>query len=114
MSSHMIEEVEKTCDRIAIISKGKLVAVDKVSDLMERKIKKYVVSFGDEKQAIDFLQEDFISSPISSLDISVQIQGNIQAFIQCLANYDVISLDIVTQSLEEVFLDYYKDGGIRL
>ncbi|WP_332648945.1 ABC transporter ATP-binding protein [Lysinibacillus sp. 54212] len=111
MSSHMIEEVEKTCDRVAIISKGKLVAVDKVSDLKERKIKKYVVTFGDEKQASRFIQEDFISSPISSLDISVQIQGNIQAFIKCLANYDVKALDVVTQSLEEVFLDYYKDGG---
>lgn len=113
MSSHMIEEVEKTCDRVAIISKGKLVAVDKVSDLMKRKIKKYVVSFADEKQVNEFLQENFIASRLSNLDISVQIKGNIQNFIKCLANYDVIALDVVTQSLEEVFLDYYKDGGIH-
>lgn len=40
MSSHMIEEIEKTCDRVAIINAGKIVAIEAIADLKKNKSKK--------------------------------------------------------------------------
>lgn len=38
MSSHMIEEIEKTCDRVAILNAGKIVATETIADLKKAKI----------------------------------------------------------------------------
>ena len=44
LSSHMFEEVERTCDRIGIIRAGKLVTVDSVETLRERHMHTYTVT----------------------------------------------------------------------
>ena len=44
LSSHMFEEVERTCDRIGIIRAGKLVTVDSVETLKERHMHTYTVT----------------------------------------------------------------------
>ena len=44
LSSHMFEEVERTCDRIGIIRAGKLVTVDSVEILRERHMHTYTVT----------------------------------------------------------------------
>ena len=51
MSSHIFEEVERTCDRIGIIRKGKMVAVDSASALRERHICTYTVTLESESRS---------------------------------------------------------------
>lgn len=51
LSSHMFEEVERTCDRIGIIRSGKMVAVDSVEKLRERHVRPYTVTLDSEELA---------------------------------------------------------------
>ena len=51
MSSHMFEEVEKTCDRIGIIKDGRMVADDGTEALKARYTKSYTVTLGDKAAA---------------------------------------------------------------
>ena len=48
MSSHMFEEVERTCDRIGIIRTGRMVAVDAAAALRERHTRSYTVTLENE------------------------------------------------------------------
>ena len=64
MSSHMFEEVERTCHRVGIIRDGKLAAVDSVDALKAAQVKKYIVTLADARAAADFLKE---SLPVSAL-----------------------------------------------
>ena len=57
MSSHMFEEVERTCKRAVIIKAGKLVAVEDVERLRDGKGKKIEVRFADEAQAESFAEK---------------------------------------------------------
>jgi ABC-2 type transport system ATP-binding protein len=57
MSSHMFEEVERTCSRVAIIRKGKLVALDNVETLKAAQAKKYVITLENEDAAARFANE---------------------------------------------------------
>ena len=54
MSSHMFEEVERTCDRIGIIRSGKLVALDSASALCAKHRKRYTVTLATSQEAADF------------------------------------------------------------
>ena len=57
LSSHMFEEVERTCDRIGIIREGKMVTVDSVDTLRERHMHKYTVTLETPELAAAFAKE---------------------------------------------------------
>lgn len=109
MSSHMFEEVEKTCDRVGIIKEGCLIAVEDIQNLRKNKIKSYIVSFDNEKMAEDFLKEKFEIQSVNKNQITVNIKGDIMPFIVALGKYKITGLDVSSQSLEELFMDFY--GG---
>ncbi len=85
MSSHMFEEVDRTCDRIGIIRKGRMVAVDSAAALHERHTRSYTVTLESETSAKAFAG-DF---------------GGI-----CNGKKVTVT---TKQTLEEIFLNYY--GG---
>lgn len=85
LSSHMFEEVERTCDRIGIIRGGKMVAVDSVEALRERHLRSYTVTLDSEVQAIAFARDFHGSREGCRVTVTTR------------------------QSLEEIFMDYY--GG---
>lgn len=85
LSSHMFEEVERTCDRIGIIRSGKLVTVDSVETLRSRHMRSYTVCLDTPEEAEAFAK-DF---------------GGI-----CTDNSVTV---VAKQGLEAIFMDYY--GG---
>lgn len=109
MSSHMFEEVEKTCDRVGIIKDGRMVSIDDVSTLQKSKQNIYVVTFKDSQDALKFSKENFNLRSIKDKTVEVVIKNEINELISCLDNYDLDSLDVAHQSLEEIFMQFY--GG---
>ncbi len=85
LSSHMFEEVERTCDRIGIIRSGKLVAVDLVETLRERHMHTYTVRL-DSTNLAEAFAKDFNGV--------------------CDGQHVTVS---AKQSLETIFMNYY--GG---
>ena len=57
MSSHMFEEVEKTCQRIGIIRNGKLMAVDSVDELRKCHVHSYTVTLDNMEMAKQFAND---------------------------------------------------------
>ncbi len=57
LSSHMFEEVERTCDRIGMIRGGRLVAVDTVEALRQRHLRSYRVTLPSEAEAAAFARD---------------------------------------------------------
>lgn len=88
MSSHMFEEVDRTCDRIGIIRAGKLMVLDSSEALREKHVRTYKVTLADERQAADFA-EDFKGIVDKTQPRNVQLSTR--------------------QTLEQIFMDYY--GG---
>ncbi|MGL4847626.1 MAG: ABC transporter ATP-binding protein [Clostridium sp.] len=109
MSSHIFDEIEKCCDRTAIIKDGKVVAVESVRELSQSKSKYYIVTFKNENATKGFKTEKFKIERLSSDTLSVLVEGDINLFINTLSKYEVKSLDVKTQSLEELFMHFY--GG---
>ncbi|MDR1939762.1 MAG: ABC transporter ATP-binding protein [Clostridiales bacterium] len=108
MSSHMFEEVERTCRRVAIIKNGRLATVDSIDKLKAAQVKKYVITLENEKAALAFAKE-FAEEDVSETRVTVSIAGNIRELISQMNKYPVAGISMPGQSLEEIFMQYY--GG---
>ncbi|MYL61798.1 ATP-binding cassette domain-containing protein [Bacillus hwajinpoensis] len=107
MSSHSFSEIERTCDRAAIIKDGKIVVVENIHDLQQKQRRLFDVTFASEEEAklVKETKLDVISVTENRAEIAVQ--GDYNQFIQALGDYQIRNIDIHEQNLEEVFLNYY-------
>ena len=110
MSSHMFEEVERTCHRVAIIKGGKLVAADSVDALKATQVKKYVITLESEASADAFAREGIRVSGVSQNHVTVIVQNDIKELISVMTRYPVNNISAPNQSLEEIFMQYYGGG----
>lgn len=105
MSSHMFEEVERTCDDVLIIKEGRLISKADVKTLKTSKRKGYIVQTTE----IDKLKSlGFETGAVTAAGCEVYIKGEeTDEFIKKLSGIRVDGLDIKSQSLEDIFLNYY-------
>lgn len=105
MSSHMFEEVERTCDDVLIIKDGRLVAQSDVKVLKSTKRKGFIVQTPD----TDKLKAlGFKLGKITDTGCEVYVKGEeLDTFIKKLGTLTVTGLEIKAQSLEDIFLNYY-------
>ena len=108
LSSHIFEEVERTCDRAAIIREGRLAAVEDIDKLRQNKRKIVELQFPSADTARDFASR-MPSARQNGESVTVKVKGNMDALVKLASEYPVADLDIKTQSLEEIFMHFY--GG---
>lgn len=85
LSSHIFEEVERTCDRIGIIRNGKIVTIDSIEALRKRHMRSYTVYLDSPQLAEDFARDFGGTCQNNSVTVSAK------------------------QDIETIFMDYY--GG---
>lgn len=109
MSSHMLEEIEKTCDRTAIIKDGRIVDVLDMDKLKEMKKKIYTVTLKTEQDVERIKQEDLNIQGVDENKVSFLVEGEISKTLKILSNYSIIDMQIQNQSLEDLFLHFYGE-----
>ncbi len=112
MSSHMFEEVEKTCDRVVIIREGRVVLEDGIRSVGQNQRKTFLLRLARPKEAsrLTELGCEVISLPPDQFKIVIQ-QEQLGSLFHLLARLDVISFESKSQSLEEFFLHLYGREG---
>ena len=106
LSSHILSEVDKICDRVAIIRDGKLVTLEDVETLKNKsgkiiklKIKEDPSKFkGSKDMKIVNGWIEFVTS------------DDINYWIKEIAKFTIADLKISDFSLEDIFIRYYKEG----
>lgn len=111
MSSHSFPEIERTCDRVAIIKDGRIVAVENIQDLQAKQRKIFDVLVRGEDDVQKLLASDLEIVEQNGLYLRIAVKGSDQAFIQALANCHVENLTMHTQDIEELFMHYYDQKG---
>src|SRR5699024_5316431 len=111
ISSHSRSEVERTCDRVAIIRKGYIDTIKDIHQLhaMQRKAFHVTVSHADDVQ--EHIQAKVQTEKIDDLIIRIELKGNYTDFFHILSQYEIKNISIDNQNLEHIFLDYYAHSG---
>lgn len=108
LSSHILSEVQKLCSRVAIIKEGRIIKLEKISELTENNYKKFKI------ETVSAIGKDYFSiDGISNLEIDGNIvnflfKGNINLIIKKISDIEVSNVWIEEPSLEEIFMHYYQ------
>ena len=110
LSSHVLSEVQRLCDRVAILREGKLISVQSMKELRENGYKKISLT------AKSAIPEDFFSVPgtanlewdKSKTSVSFMFSGPVMMIMNQLHRLELEDILIEEPSLEEVFLHYYE------
>lgn len=110
MSSHIFEEVERTCDRTVIIKDGHIMAIEDMEKLKNSKKKFFLIRFSNQESAGKYAREHSIKpKDVKEETVTIGVSGEMDDFVKDLSNYSVKDLEIRTQTLEEMFMHFY--GG---
>ncbi len=110
MSSHIFEEVEKTCDRTAIIRAGKIVGIEDMDSLAGKRKKVYVITFADEAAAERLAADPGVEARARHGNrVELIVRGNPKEALLKIAAADPLDLDVRTQNLEDLFMHYYGE-----
>ena len=114
LSSHVMPEVERLCDRVAIIREGRLVAVEDVGDLKARQVRTVDIHFAVPPSAQPFGDLPGVQDVSVVGDVArITVAGPIDPVIKAAARFEVVDLVSHEPSLEDVFLAYYGRGEDR-
>ena len=111
-SSHILSEVQEIAERVAIIRKGVVAEVAETSMLINRSMRRAKVRFREpvDANALANLSGVTVISQDDGLNVTLQVEGEMNGLIKALASYPVSDFETERPSLEEIFLAYYEDS----
>lgn len=107
-SSHILSEVQRLCDRVAIIKEGEIVTVEKISSLKENNYKKVKIEVSNELDSEFFNITGVSDLKMKDNTISFLFKGDINTVMRKIAAIDIINLWVEEPDLEEIFMHYYE------
>lgn len=112
MSSHIFEEIEMSCDRVALIKGGKIVAVTSMDDIRHNRNKTFKVEFKDEESFRKFVSRAYAISNVKTEQRQVTVEihdSQIGQLMYDLKDCSVLFFKEVKHSLEGYFHDVFKE-----
>jgi len=109
-SSHIINEVESLADRVAIINQGVVIEEAEPEKLVNMEVRQMRVRFKNEVDTHRLNQVPGVSliSNGNGAVAMLRVEGDLDNLIKALGEFPVSDISLQRQSLEEVFLAYYK------
>jgi ABC-2 type transport system ATP-binding protein len=113
LSSHVMPEIERTCDRVGIIREGRLVAVEDIGDLRAKGIRTLEVHFAAPVAPDGFEDLPGVREVVANGDeVRITIAGPMDALVKTLARHEVVDIQSHEPGLEEIFLTFYGSDGV--
>ncbi len=112
LSSHILPEVERVCDRVGIIRQGQLVAVETIETMKSRALRRMEIHFAKPIPKEGFATLTGIRDlEVQGTVLKCSVIGTLDALIKAAAKYEVVNMVSHEPSLEEIFLTYYGGGN---
>jgi ABC-2 type transport system ATP-binding protein len=109
LSSHELDEVERVCDRVGIIRDGRLIAVERVDELLGKTQRRVAVEFAEPVAENELGRVPGVSDVVSEDGrVSFRVAGEVDPVLKAIAHHRVVDLEFAHPTLEEVFLTYYQ------
>ncbi len=111
ISSHIMPEIERVCDRVGIIRQGELVTVENINALRESALHQLEFHFSTSvpPEAFDNLT-GVRDVAVNDSVLTCTVMGKPDALIKAVAKFEVVKLVSHEPHLEDVFLSYYGEG----
>jgi ABC-2 type transport system ATP-binding protein len=109
LSSHNLQEVERACERVAIIREGRLVEIATVSELLGEHWRSVNLVLAEPAPDGVFVLPNVQIVAVTGREVHVMVQGDVNPLLDRIASLDVHDIAITTPDVEDLFLRYYHE-----
>jgi ABC-2 type transport system ATP-binding protein len=110
-SSHLLHEVEQIADRVAVIRDGRLVVVEEIAHLREKRERRMELTLREPVppgRFADLPGVRLLASHDDGRRLELAVHGDLQPLLRCLASLPVADLVYPPADLESVFMHYFE------
>ena len=110
MSSHMFDEVEKTCDKVALIKNGRIIDIKSTKEIKHNEDKVYKIEFKNKEDYQKFISDKFelIKNDKNQNQVTISINDkDINKLTKVLKQYDIKFINEIKFTLEKYFEKFY-------
>jgi len=110
ISSHILSEVQKTCDRVGIIKSGQLVSEQSVTEITHKAEQLFHITFAS-TPPVDQLNKVLGLHIITHKgnELTIKIHGDLAPLFSVLSEHTVLKLYTRHPDLEDIFMDFYRE-----
>ncbi|NLV49242.1 MAG: ABC transporter ATP-binding protein [Clostridiales bacterium] len=108
-SSHILSEVQRICDRVAIIRDGRIIKTQRIYDLQKDAYKKVSFTVASGVPVCPVL-EGIVGFEIHGKTAGFLFKGNCNFLLTEISRQDIADIDISDPPLEDVFMHYYTSS----
>jgi ABC-2 type transport system ATP-binding protein len=112
LSSHELDEVERVCDRVGIVREGRLIAVERIHDLLAKARRTATLELSEPGGLLEELRGLPGVTDLHAADgrVSFKLAGDLDPVLRAIAKRHIVDMELTHATLEEVFLSYYSGG----
>jgi len=107
-SSHILSEVQRLCDRVAIIKEGRIIKEQSINGLREEAYKKVSMTLREGTTPDLGGIEGLSDLKISGQAVDFIFRGDLNMLIGRVSKHQLMNLEISEPDLEEIFMHYYQ------
>ena len=108
-SSHVLSEVEILCERVGMIRSGRMITVRVLAELQAARPRLVRVRFASPEAAAAFELEGALRRELDGSQLVLEFAGEPGTLVHALAAERIVDLVIEKASLEDIFLQLYRD-----
>jgi ABC-2 type transport system ATP-binding protein len=112
-SSHVLSEVDRTCERVAFLRDGRLAALMPVEEVRRAGVRRMVVHFAADPPLAELRIPGVETESVEGGRVVLRVRGGLDPLLATLARHPVGHLTFPEPGLEEAFTAFYRgaDGG---
>jgi ABC-2 type transport system ATP-binding protein len=110
LSSHVLPEVERLADRVGIVRRSRLVAVETVESIKAKALRRIEIRFAEAVDAALFAALPGVQRSIGTPDgrgVTIDVAGTVEQVLRVASAHPIEDLRARDRDLEEIFLAYY-------
>jgi ABC-2 type transport system ATP-binding protein len=112
LSSHDLDEVQRICDRVAVIRDGRIIAVERVDELIAASYRRVRIEFAGPVDPGRFAGLPGVEAvQADGPTLSFTVSGELDAVVKAAAEHEVVDLEVTHPSLEQIFVAMYGGDG---
>jgi ABC-2 type transport system ATP-binding protein len=109
LSSHILPEVERVCDRIGIVRNGHLVDIELVADLKHKKVRRMHLVLSREMTKDELKLERAAIISIKGKHVELKVHDEIPSLLKQLCQLPLEDMSFPEASLEDTFMEFYDE-----
>jgi ABC-2 type transport system ATP-binding protein len=109
LSTHNLPEVERMCDRVALLRDGRLVAVETVDEITGRGFRRVTLVFDRPVAAAEFRRLGGVGNVrADGARLTFTVAGDLDGVLRAAGRHRVLDMEVARPSLEEAFVAFYE------